>query len=432
MINSIRLNLRLTWLEELPPSVQVVLAVIASLLPVKVGTDEDNTLIGSNRSDYIFGLGGNDTLFGLGGNDWLFGGDGDDILDGGDGNDQLFGGNGNDTLLGGNGNDIFWGSQGADYLVGGNGNDTADYSSFSEGITLQFEYDFTPVAPDAPVFNVNPALGVFKDGGNRILRTRTDNSNADTRDTLESVETIIGAVGQSNSVNFSYTYYGFSRGITNIPGAFAPAITIDLAAQTLTYGTTNLNIQNFVNVLGSPGNDTILGDNNTNVLNGLIGSNVLDGRGGDDILYTFENDILTGGDGADQFTLLATWKVVFDSRGGLDYQQITGSTITDFTPGVDTLAVSLSGDSIGFSTSSEGIIYLGFDLFDNSFVRGQLAAESFFVLGSGSPTAQTLFTYNDVTGDLFFTGDSSPFNGQLKVATLQGAPTLTANDILVI
>ncbi len=65
--------------------------------------------------------------------------------------------------------------------------------------------------------------------------------------------------------------------------------------------------------------------------------------------------------------------------------------------------------------------------------EGRLAADSFLVLGSGSPTDQTQFTYDGTTGDLFYRGGgTSPLVGPFKVATLQGAPTLTANDILVI
>jgi Ca2+-binding RTX toxin-like protein len=419
------LNLRLTWLEELPATVQVVLAVIVSLLPVKVGTDEDDTLIGSNRSDYIFGLGGNDTLFGLGGNDWLFGGDGDDILDGGDGNDRLFGGKGNDTLLGGNGNDIFWGSEGSDYLVGGNGNDTADYSSFSQGITLRFEYDYTPSDFSELILEANPALRVYNKDGN-FRSPFLGEAGSGPKDTLESVETIIGAAGQTNIINFNFNFPGYER-FGFAPSTSAPAIRVDLAAQQLTYDTTTLNIQNFNTVIGSLGRDTLLGDENANVLNGFAGGDVLDGRGGDDILHAVSGDILTGGEGADQFTLNAS-SYMIGGRSGMDFFTISPNIITDFTPGVDTLALNTGAFSDLYRSSEDSIISL------IGFVGvgwGQLPAESFLVLGSGSITEQTRFTYNSTNGDLFYVGPYPGFDlGEVKIATLQGAPTLSANDIV--
>ncbi|MCV3216994.1 hypothetical protein OGM63_26395 [Plectonema radiosum NIES-515] len=429
-----------------------------------VGTNQDDTLYGTEQLDYISGLGGNDTLFGKDGDDRLFGGDGNDSLFGENGNDRLFGdngndslsggegrdrllggdgddtllgnngndflngGNGNDTINGGDGNDRLLGSPGSDSFIGGNGKDVVDYRAFGQGVTLRFEYDISPTNSPS-VFQATPALRVAKDGGSSVPIRYTDTSTVPaSKDTLESVETIIGAVGQNNTINFTYINPGLTRS-GFVPRVSAPAITVDLAAHTLTYDTTTLTIENFNNVIGSTGNDTLLGDDNANVLDSFIGGSV-NGRGGNDILNTFENDLLTGGDGADQFTLNASQKFL-GGRSGVNFQRINASTITDFTSGVDTLAVSNSsfngpGIPIGEDSSVQ---YIGFDVLS----EGRLAADSFLVLGSGSATDQTLFTYDGTTGDLFYKGGGiSPAVGPFKVATLQGAPTLTANDILVI
>jgi len=82
---------------------------------IKVGTNRNNTLLGSNGADLILGLEGNDLLIGNGGDDLICGGDGVDLLLGLGGNDWLDGGPGNDVLNGGNGD--------ADQLIGGVGND---------------------------------------------------------------------------------------------------------------------------------------------------------------------------------------------------------------------------------------------------------------------------------------------------------------------
>jgi Ca2+-binding RTX toxin-like protein len=245
------------------------------------------------------------------------------------------------------------------------------------------------------------------------------------------VESIIGAAGQTNTINFTFNSPGFDLG-GFAPSTSAPAIRVDLATQQLNYDTTTLNIQNFSSVIGSINNDTLLGDNNANVLDGFTGNNVLDGRGGDDILYTFENDILTGGDGADQFTLNASWAVI-SGRSGTNFLTINPSIITDFTPGVDTLALNSAFPWAIPNDSTSNLQYFGFAGYDSYTVAtGQLAAERFLVLGSGSISEQTLFTYDGTTGDLFYLGAYPGFGEQVKVAVLQGAPTLSANDILVI
>ena len=87
------------------------------------GTDNRETLRGSDEDDLIEGLAGNDLLRGDDGNDALFGGAGDDTLKGGDDDDQLFGGVGNDELEGDDGNDILFGGAGNDKLEGDKGND---------------------------------------------------------------------------------------------------------------------------------------------------------------------------------------------------------------------------------------------------------------------------------------------------------------------
>lgn len=67
--------------------------------------------------------GGNDVYFGDAGNDFILGFEGNDKLDGGTGNDALFGGSGNDRLNGGAGNDVLNGGDGQDFLFGATGGD---------------------------------------------------------------------------------------------------------------------------------------------------------------------------------------------------------------------------------------------------------------------------------------------------------------------
>jgi Ca2+-binding RTX toxin-like protein len=91
----------------------------SSVVPPRyyTGSDQNDTIYGTNGPDVLLGRGGNDTLFGLGGND---------VLEGGTGNDVLWGGPGRDIMMGGPGNDRFHSRDGKrDIIDGGPGFDTA-------------------------------------------------------------------------------------------------------------------------------------------------------------------------------------------------------------------------------------------------------------------------------------------------------------------
>jgi Ca2+-binding RTX toxin-like protein len=107
------------------------------LITVKVGTDTNETLNGTEGADVIFGKNGNDTINGLGGNDLLCGGNGVGTISGGEGDDTLDGANGNDILKGDAGNDILRGSLGNDTLTGG-----ANADQFSGGAGTDTATDF--------------------------------------------------------------------------------------------------------------------------------------------------------------------------------------------------------------------------------------------------------------------------------------------------
>jgi hypothetical protein len=87
------------------------------------GSDENDTIVGSELSNILSGGLGLDTIDGGDGADDIQGGGGNDQLDGGDGADFVRGDGGNDTLLGGAGDDDLRGGAGADRLEGGVGAD---------------------------------------------------------------------------------------------------------------------------------------------------------------------------------------------------------------------------------------------------------------------------------------------------------------------
>ena len=76
-------------------------------LPRIKGTDNSETINGTEFSEEIRGERGDDIINGLAGDDRLRGGKGNDTVDGGDGNDRVRGDQGDDTLTGGAGRDRF-------------------------------------------------------------------------------------------------------------------------------------------------------------------------------------------------------------------------------------------------------------------------------------------------------------------------------------
>lgn len=164
----------------------------------------------------------------------------------------------NDFVVALGGDDRIFGSWGYDIFVGGTGNDTADYSDLGQAITLK-------------------ATGIVDKGFLGF-------------DQLYEIETIVGAIGQTNVID----------GSTHT--STTTSLNVNLANQSLLVnsvpgiGTLKFNVQNFVNVIGTSQNDTIFGDNNNNFLDGRGGNDTVFGLGGNDtVLGGTGNDVIGGG-----------------------------------------------------------------------------------------------------------------------------------------
>ncbi|MBE9226035.1 hypothetical protein IQ264_11430 [Phormidium sp. LEGE 05292] len=167
-------------------------------------------------------------------------------------------------------------------------------------------------------------------------------------------------------------------------------------------------------------NDTIYGGNGSDVLFGNAGNDYLDGGNGEDFLCGESgDDILTGGAGKDTFyfyaplasnTKLGEVNIVSDFSASLGVD-----TITDFTPGEDTIFLSQQRFSnlsnvVDFSTA--------FTTVDND-----LAVE----------TSNALIVYNSVNGNLFYNQNGSElgFGDGGLFAVLSSVPAITALDFTV-
>ena len=305
------------------------------------GTVYDDTLIGNAYGNTLWGEIGNDVIAGNGGDDLLSGGDGNDTLDGGNGNDTMYGGGGDDTysvdavgdivseqltpgiddggtdlvlasisytlgdfienltltgsaningtgnalanvVTGNTGNNVLDGGVGADTMMGGLGNDsyvvdnagdivTEAASAGSDTVLVAFTW-----ALGANIENLTLTGGADANGtGNALDNVLTGNSGTNV---------LTGGLG-----NDTYVVQNTTDVVTELSNQGTDTV---LSSVTYTLG-------KYLETLVLTGTSTIsAGGNSTN--NTLIGNdaaNRLDGKGGD--------DLLTGGLGADTFTFTA-------------------------------------------------------------------------------------------------------------------------------
>lgn len=224
------------------------------------------------------------------------------LIEGTDGPDIINGTSGDDKILAKAGDDIIFGTTGNDIIDGGDGFDTVDYSNVAAPITLF-------------------PKGSFSGGSDS--------------GTLISIERIIGAAGQKNTIDSSATTGAAFIDVNlaanqlnvknvSIPGSTTP---IDL----------KFTVENFVDVFGTQNADSIIGDAANNVLTGGGGNDRISGGGGGDKLNgtdsiargVGERDILTGGAGADQFILGDKSGAFYKGNGNGDFARITDFASAD-------------------------------------------------------------------------------------------------------
>ncbi|MBC7985354.1 MAG: hypothetical protein H7X93_01590 [Sphingomonadaceae bacterium] len=151
-------------------------------------------------------------------------------------------------------------------------------------------------------------------------------------------------------------------------------------------------------IVGGAFDDAITTATGNDVLDGGAGKDVLSAGGGKDTLTGGEGkDELKGGGGKDRFDIFLA-------------QPAHADKIKDFAPGDDKIGL----DSITFSLP-EGALN-----------------PARFVTGTAAGDANDRIIYDPTTGKLFFDPDGTGAQAQGLIATLSGAPALTAGDIVVI
>ncbi len=272
------------------------------------------TLQGTAASEVLNGGANNNTINGRNGNDRIFGNDGNDTLSGDLGNDSLLGGNGNDVLIGGAGDDVLNGGAGADtakYL--GNAAVTVDLNVKTAQNTGHGRDTLTSIE------NVVGGNGADRITGDKGANYLTGNGGHDT---------LLGGLG-ADTLNGGAGNDLLDGGAGNDTVIFSGngAITVDLnrtVAQNTGQG--NDTIRNVENVTSGNGNDRLTGNALDNRLIGNGGNDTLSGGAGKDTLDGGAgNDVLDGGAGVDtlQFTGSAKIRVDLNLTGAQNTGQGT-------------------------------------------------------------------------------------------------------------
>ena len=304
------------------------------------------------------------------------------MLDGGAGNDRLYGSIGNDTLIGGDGTtDIAdyrnftqsvtidlgigratladgTGEQslvGIEYVVGGSGNDSILGDSLNnfifdrlgndtyDGAGGGFDaIDYTTLSASTSWITVDIAAGrattsgfgndwftnieaIYASAGNDSFLGSNGN---DYFRGEGGNDTIAGGAGTADRA--SYSELGAARSVT---------VNLALGGATVSGGIGNDSLINIENILGGAGNDSILGDGNTNYFFGLGGDDTLSGAEGND---TFEGS--SGNDFASYATANDTIEAFLSNNA--DPGRAEGADGSDQLFGIEGLIGGNSSDTL--------------------------------------------------------------------------------------
>ncbi|HEY6661371.1 MAG TPA: calcium-binding protein, partial [Sphingomicrobium sp.] len=415
------------------------------------GSELADDIRGDNNDNVLNGGDGDDTLVGNGGSDTIDGGAGDDLIRG-DALNYTGGPFGNDILIGGDGNDLMRGSAGVDTYDGGSGSGGEGiYGGFGDRIS------FYEVAATAGVVadlrtgiisndgfgNVETMTNIESlggdtafidtfygnDGRNTLLGGRGDNLygfGGDDQFQLSAAAGIVDGgdgidVLRLNSAGGWLMPDANSDGLAEAAAAASAGWTINLATGSMTDGYGNLGaVTGIENVDGSELDDTLIGDDNANVLNGLDGNDTLEGRGGD--------DTLDGGNGTDTASYGGSaGPVEVDLGAGQTFEYAAdGITVvsTDTLANIENAVGSAFGDVLFGSSGNNFLSGLGGD----DIISGQQGDDSLDG-GAGFDTAWYAGASGGVTVNLV-TGTASGADGNDSLAGIEAVTGSNFDDVL--
>jgi Ca2+-binding RTX toxin-like protein len=409
------------------------------------GTQDNDTIYGTNTLDRIKGYGGNDQLYG---------GDGDDILDGGEGNDLLQAGAGNDIYLfnSGGGQDIISDTQGANALRLGLGIAPADiaFSRIGNDLVLNLKDTSDQLTiqnwgndSSARLERIEFADGTVWDAAyvnaQALLAPILGTIGGDSLGAWigEAAMTMIGGEGDDTYVVAHTTdvvreYQ--NEGVDTVISRIDYTLGVNLENLTLTGVAVKGTGNGVANVLvGNAAGNSLAGGAGDDYLNGDAGNDYLEGGVG--------NDILVGGAGADLYSL----------KLGAGHDQIESDDNLDsilFGAGITAASLTVGADQDGmilhYGNAGDDVRILG-DVRDLRFADGtsltlgqQVAAQNGYEVTGGSRgdfLSDTSYWARSITGgkgnDVLMGGGADTLyhlnrgDGQDSLVDLGGQDTLS-------
>ena len=279
------------------------------------GGSGNDTINAGSGDDVVYGNEGDDIIIGDAGNDIIYGGDGDDIITGNTGNDLLNGGNGNDTISGGAGRDTIYGEDGNDTLDGGEDNDILYGENENDSLSGGTGDDTLHGGEGDDTYYINADHGndVIYDSEGISTLVFGDELSADDYslhiDINSGISLVNAETGETiaipDFINLPENYDFIFSGESKVLGGGDSRRVIEGTDEddVITAG------DGFNIIRGGDGNDTITGGDNLNfiyggdgddVINGGNGTNIIRGENGDDIIRDGSGDgYLDAGDGND-------------------------------------------------------------------------------------------------------------------------------------
>ncbi|HKY01569.1 MAG TPA: calcium-binding protein [Burkholderiales bacterium] len=350
------------------------------------GTNNNDSLTGSEQADQMNGYFGDDDFLGRGGNDTIFGNEGNDELDGDSGMDSLVGGPGHDiyTLRSDDGDLVIetpssdidmveayfsytlpenveylylyggsytgTGNAAVNKMIGSNfGNDTLygldgdDVLSGGTSGAIVWPSNTPDVGAHPTVVNGNDVL--YGGNGNDKLHGGAGN---DILDGGTGIDSMYGGNGDD-------TYYidSLSDLVDETGGNGTDTVVAGFTITTLASGIEVLQLTGAspINGTGNTGNNTITGNSAANNLNGGAGNDTLNGGTGNDTLTGGTgNDSMNGGNGDDTYYVDSASDQVNEGVGG-GYDTVYTTTTYALGSEVEriivsgNLAIALTGNS---------------------------------------------------------------------------------------
>jgi Ca2+-binding RTX toxin-like protein len=216
--------------------------------------------------------------------------------------------------------DLIIGSKGKDTLDGGNGINILDYSNLGTAVKVSLELG------SGSILYKGIGTAPYTAPATSYKKGTVDKGSFGT-DTIVSFEKIIGATNKNNTIDLTMGVDGASVDLnlaTNSLKVNLPNRSSDLLL-------VKYELVNFVNAIGTKGNDTIVGANKNSTLTGGGGNDTITGGNKNDRITGTDStargvgevDILTGGGGRDKFILGDKNGAYYVGNGNHDYAKIT-------------------------------------------------------------------------------------------------------------